>query len=128
MRTQYSYKSRDRSLRAAYLRIIRASKGMHITRKVIISLLQEQPAPRFYIEPDTARVYIKNYKRYKGKSFKEAMVADLKENLNRLKAENPDAPQAWLYEEVVKQPAKSYYMSDHRIEEVIFNYSGRNGK
>jgi hypothetical protein len=121
---------RKRALDAAYKRIIKASKGIakHISRKTIIALMQEQSAPRFYITPETARLYINKYCKRKGNSLKAAMVEDLIVNFNRLKAENPDAPKAWLYEVVVEQPAKSFYMSDHRIEEVIFNYSGRNGK
>ncbi len=56
------------------------------------------------------------------------MIADLIDNFNRLKQENPNAPLEWLYEVVVEQPSKSFYMSKHRIEEIIFNYTGRNGK
>lgn len=121
---------RNRALEAAYKRIIKASKGLakHISRKTIIALMQEQSAPRFYITAETARLYINNYSKRRRSTLKVAMIEDLISTYNRLKAENPDAPKEWLYEEVVLQPAKSFYMSDHRIEEVIFQYSGRNGK
>lgn len=121
---------RNKALDAAYKRIIRASKGLarHISRNTIIALMQEQSAPRFYITPETARLYLNNYCKRKNNTLKAAMVEDLTENFNRLKRENPDAPKEWLYETVVLQPAKSFYMSDHRIEEVIFQYKGRNGK
>ncbi len=56
------------------------------------------------------------------------MVADLKATFARLQSENPYATKEWLYEKVVEQPAKSFYMSKHRIKEIVFNYSGRNGK
>lgn len=121
---------RNKALENAYMRIIKASKGLakHISRKTIIAVLKEQSAPRFYITSETARLYINNYIKPKRDTLKSAMIEDLISNFNRLKAENPDAPKEWLYEIVVEQPAKSFYMSDHRIEEVIFQYKGRNGK
>ena len=118
---------RNQALERAYKRIIKAGKGVNfMSRKTIIALIQEQPAPRFYITPFTAQIYILGKKR-KWRANPD-MIADLMENYNRLKAENPDAKKEWLYETVVEQPAKSFYMSDKRIEEVIFQYSGRNGK
>lgn len=119
---------RNRALDAVYKRIIKASRGVRfLSRKTVIALIQEQTAPRFYITPETAKLYIRGNRKLQ-KSLKPNMVADLIENFNRLVAENPNAPKEWLYEIVVEQPAKSFYMSDHRIAEVIFNYSGRNGK
>lgn len=121
---------RNRALDAAYKRIIKASKGVakHITRKTIIALIQEQPAPRFYITAETARLYIKNYCKPNSNSIKQAMIADLLENYNRLKQENPAAPKEWLYEVVVEQPAKSFYMSAKRIEEIIFYRLDKKGR
>lgn len=130
MKAQSFSNLKKRALEAAYNRIIRASNELtrHISRNTIIELIQEQPAPRFYITPETARLYINKYRKHKNNGLKDAMMDDLVSNYNRLKEENPDAPKLWLYETVVEQPAKSFYMSNHRIKEVIFQYSGRNGK
>jgi hypothetical protein len=128
MRTQSIIGQRNDALKAAHRQVIRASDGiMNISRQMIISIIKEMPAPRFYISPFTARLYINNNQHCREKSRKPDMVADLIENFNRLKHDNPNAPLEWLYEVVVEQPAKSFYMSSHRIEEIIFNYTGRNG-
>lgn len=129
MATQSIIGQRNDALKAAHKQVIKASNGiMNISRQMIISLIQEMSAPRFYITPFTARLYINNNHQCRDKSRKPDMIADLIDNFNRLKQENPNAPLEWLYEVVVEQPAKSFYMSKHRIEEIIFNYSGRNGK
>ena len=129
MATQSIIGQRNDALKAAHKQVIKASNGiMNISRQMIISLIQEMPAPRFYITPFTARLYINNNHQCRDKSRKPDMIADLIDNFNRLKQENPNAPLEWLYEVVVEQPSKSFYMSKHRIEEIIFNYTGRNGK
>lgn len=129
MATQSIIGQRNDAIKAAHKQVIKASNGiMNISRQMIISLIQEMPAPRFYITPFTARLYINNNHQCRDKSRKPDMIADLIDNFNRLKQENPNAPLEWLYEVVVEQPAKSFYMSKHRIEEIIFNYTGRNGK
>lgn len=120
---------RNLSLQDVYYRIIKARYGIrNVSRKTIISIIQEMSAPRFYITPFTAQLYINNNNQCRNRGRKQDMIADLMDNYNRLKRENPNAPKMWLYETVVEQPAKSFYMSAHRIEEIIFNYTGRNGK
>lgn len=121
---------RNAALREVHKRIIKASGGIgNVSRGAIVSLIGEQSAPRFYISPFTARLYItQRYKCSEENSPKQAMVSDLVETYRRLIVTYPNAPKEWLYEKVVEQPAKSFYLSAHRIEEIIFNYSGRNGK
>lgn len=127
MRTGEMISKRNRALEKVYRRVIKSGRGVNfLSRKTIIELIKEQPAPRFYILPDTAKFFLLGLR--KESETNKGIVADLRENYNRLKAENPDAKKEWLYETVVLQPAKSFYMSDHRIEEVIFQYKGRNGK
>jgi hypothetical protein len=122
-------RERNKVLKKAHEQIIKASHGVgYISRQTIIELIQEQPAPRFYITPYMANLYINNIKHRRSKCRKQEMIKDLIENYNRLKAENPDKPKEWLYEHVVEQPAKSFYMSDRSIKEVIFQYSGRSSK
>ena len=53
------------------------------------------------------------------------MIKDLVENFERLRNKYPDATRGTLYQMVVEQPAKSFYLSEHRIYEIIFTYSGR---
>lgn len=129
METYKIIEQRNFALREAYKQIIKASRGINnVSRRTIISIIQEMSAPRFYITPFTAQLYINNNNQCRDKSRKKEMIADLMDNYNLLKQKNPNAPKMWLYEMVVKQPAKSFYMSSHRIEEIIFNYTGRNGK
>lgn len=129
MRPVTLIEQRNEALRVLHKNIIAESHGIqYLTRQSIISFIHEQPAPRFYITPFTARLYINNNNKCADNGEKQDMIADLFENYHRLCRENPNAPKEWLYEVVVEQPAKSFYMSKHRIEEIIFNYSGRNGK
>ncbi len=128
MDTDRVIEQRNCALREAHKRIIAASSGINnVSRRTIISLIQEMSAPRFYITPFTAQLYINNNNQCRNRGRKQDMIADLMDNYNRLKLANPNAPKMWLYETVVEQPAKSFYMSAHRIEEIIFNYTGRNG-
>lgn len=129
METYRITEQRNRALKDAHKRIISASRGVrNVSRQTVISLIQEMPAPRFYITPFMAQLYINNISHRRDKSRKQEMIADLMDNFHRLAQEHPDAPKWLLYEMVVEQPAKSFYMSDHRIAEIIFNYTGRNGK
>lgn len=119
---------RNKALRALHRAIISESRNLgYLTCATIVVYIYGQPAPRFYITPYSARLYINGRKTADSKR-KRDMVADLKEAFVRLQRENPYAPKEWLYEKVVEQPAKSFYMSKHRIKEIVFNYSGRNGK
>ena len=120
---------RKRDLNAVYKNIISASRGVgSLSRDTILSLVSEQPAPRFYITPFTAQLYITGVSNTPISPQKKAMVEHLIGTYNRLVKENPNAQKQWLYEVVVEQPAKSFYISKHRIKEIIFNYTGRNGK
>lgn len=119
---------RNKALRALHRTIISESRNLgYMTCATIVAYIYSQPAPRFYLTPFSARLYINNRKVADSKC-KRDMVADLKEAFARLQRENPNAPKEWLYEKVVEQPAKSFYVSKHRIKEIVFNYSGRNGK
>lgn len=120
-------KQRNKDITMAYERIVKAGAYIrNVSRSTIISLIQEQSAPRFYIAPHTAKLYLLNIHqpgtRYRQKKH---MIDDLRENFYRLKQQNPGKPKEWLYENVVEMPAKSFYVSAHRIEEIIFQYSGR---
>lgn len=122
-------KERKEVLRGIHAQIIKANSCVGpISRKGIIELIQEQPAPRFYISPYTAQLYINDIQHRRTNSKRPDMMQDLLENYNRLKAENPNQTKEWLYEHVVEQPAKSFYLTAMRIEEIIFGYRTRKKK
>lgn len=121
---------RDKELRHCYEKILRSCSNTRLlSRRSILSLLSGMPAPRFFITPYWASLYILRH--YKGLNInrrKRGMIDDLVENYERLRIEYPYATKCDLYEMLVEQPAKSFYMSEQRIKEIIFNYTGRNGK
>ena len=128
------YRERNAALRKVYSDIIH-TQGVnlnYLNRNSILDLIAEQPAPRFYITPEIAGWYICQYYRNNKmpliKPHKQAMVLDLVENYERLRQQYPDMHKWALYDMVVEQPAKSFYMNKQRIKEIIFNYTGRNGK
>ena len=116
-------RERNKVLIREHEKIIKASHNVgYIPRSAIIALIQELPAPRFYITPFMANLYINNIQHRRSRGRKQEMIKDLIENYNRLRAENPSKTKEWLYEHVVEQPAKSFYMSDRSIKEIIFQY------
>ena len=118
---------RNEDVRKAYERVSKASVGInYISSETIISIVADEPAPRFYISPYWARVIIRNH--YKGTNscrVKQAMILDLVENYERLLALKPNMRKKTLYGMVVEQPAKSFYISPRSIKEIVFNYKGR---
>ena len=127
------FEQRNAALRKLYSDIIHA-QGVNLnymSRSTILDIIAEQPASRFYITPEIAGWYICQY--YSGKmplmkAHKQQMVLDLVSVYERLRKEHPDMRKWVLYEKVVEQPARSFYMNTKRIKEIIFNYTGRNGK
>ena len=102
----------------------------YMRRSVFLDILSKESAPRFYISPEWARRYIMSYyggsKWMRGRGrLRKAMIADLVEQYERLMQEHPRVSKDWLYMKVVEQPARSFYMSRKRMQEVLFRYSGR---
>ena len=120
-------KQRNQDLQATYRQVLRATENVqYLSRNTLISVLQEQPAPRFYLTPYQASLYIlRAYRQGNTARRKQAMIADLVKNYERLRHLYPEASKTVLYELVVEQPAKSFYMSEHRMKEIVFGYSGR---
>ncbi len=121
-------RQRNKDLHTAYKRLLQATIGArYVSRESILTLLQQQPAPRFYLTPYQAMRYICAYYQMKTATHrKQEMILDLVETYERLRKQYPQTTKTILYEMVVEQPAKSFYMSKHRIQEIVFNYSGRN--
>ncbi len=132
MESSIYIEERNEALKEAYKRIVSAKgvNSMFLNREALLQILIEQPAPKFYISPEWAKRHItahyKGYpkclqKRGYGKQNNK-MIEDLVEQYEKLMQNNPDAPKKWLYENVVLQPAKSFYVSLRRAKEIIFNY------
>lgn len=120
-------KQRNQDLQNAYAQLIKASNNIkYLSRNSILKLLQQQPAPRFYLTPYQAMRYIcAFYANNTAKHRKQDMIKDLVQNYERLRTLYPKTTKTIIYEMVVEQPAQSFYMNLHRIQEIIFNYSGR---
>ena len=131
MKTLHECKQeRNRAIQELYNQIRRSQVNKNLlTRNVIISTILEQPAPRFYILPYQAKVLILRY--YNNgckipentKPNKREMIQDLIANYERLRNQFPHTPKEKIYEMVVEQPAKSFYMTFARVQDVVFNYS-----
>lgn len=124
---------RNLVLQGLYNRIIKSHVNLKMmSRDMIVSVIIEQPAPRFYIAPQRAKWLILYYYRHKDKlpmsGNKKKMIEDLVENYERLCKEFPNTDKEKIYEYVVEQPAKSFYMSHRNIRDVIFNYTGRQNR
>ena len=128
MRKNPIIQQRNHDLKEAYRKIIQASQTLRYStpQRMIASIIAEMPAPRFYISPFSAQLYITGEYRNRNLSRrKRAMIADLVENYEQLRRLYPEAQKSAIYALVVEQPAKSFYMTEKRICEIIYNYTGR---
>jgi len=130
MRNIDIYQLREKDLRAAYNRLscVHGINFRYLKFSSIVSMLLEESAPRFYIAPEWAYQVIRRYKTKGIVTGNEAMLKDLVREYDRVKSQNPDMPVCQICKLAVESPAKSFYMSPHRVREIIFNYTGRNGK
>lgn len=126
---------RDADLRALYQRIIHLQSVnlRYMKRSAIVALLATEPAPRFYLTEEQAGwaicQYYRNGRIPRCRPMKQAMILDLVDQYEKMRKEHPHAQKNILYKLAVEQPAKSFYMSNQRIREIIFNYSCRaNGR
>lgn len=102
-----------------------------IERSDLLDLILEHPAPRFYITPKMAERYVLGYKKQLDRviqSRKINMIEDLVSVYNREVSRRKNSSREMIWHYVVTSPAKSFYVSKKRLEEIIFNYTGRNGK
>lgn len=122
---------RNNELRRLYAALTSGNSvnKIHMSKSMIVDVIYEHPAPRFYIERAMAWKYILGeWSQTNTNRRKRDMIADLMENFKRLCEEHPYDKKEVIVGMAIEQPAKSFYMSKHRIKEIIFNYSGRNGK
>lgn len=118
---------RDRDLKNLHTSVIKNSgvNPMYLSRETILSTLSSQPAPRFYLKAQQAESYVVGY--YKQvtsvkSAHKRAMILDLVQVFEKIRSENIHLPMADIWQLVVKHPAKSFYLSQQRIKEIIYNY------
>ncbi len=94
----------------------------------IILLVSRQTAPKFYISPKKAEQYVCNYYRgvYLLKSYAgRKKIEDLVETYERLKEQHPDKSQKWLWTMTAESQAKSFYLSDNSITQIVRGYLKR---
>jgi len=124
MKDKAILQQRNDDLRATYERVNKASEGMlYISSSSLLSIVAEEPAPRFYINPRWAREIIRRY--YKGiatPTTRRDMIEDLVDNYERLKVLYPKARKKQLFRLLVEQPARSFYLSPYSIRDIVFNY------
>lgn len=95
----------------------------YLPRKVIINVLMESPAPRFYISAKLAERYVKWY--YAGdpgalRNRKLAMIKDLVDVYERKRKQRPYTPVYLLWQEVVDSPAKSFYATPQLLTDIVY--------
>ena len=126
---------RNKAIQDIYKRIIHSQVNKNLlSNDIIVSIVLEQPAPRFYISTSMAKKLIMNH--YNGcyihgggkRTLKKAMDQDLVQNYERLRAQFPNTPKEKIYEYVVEQPAKSFYLTYRCMRDIIFNWTGRSRK
>lgn len=118
---------RDRDLKNLHTSVIKNSgvNPMYLTREFIVSTLASQPAPRFYIKAQQAESYVVGYYKqvsYVKSELKRSMILDLVQVFEQIRSDNIHLPMADIWQLVVEHPAKSFYLSNQRIKEIIYNY------
>lgn len=121
---------RNTEIQNIYKRILKSAVNINsLNNDAIVSIVLEQPAPRFYISPGQAETLISNYYNMGGtfpdnkRTIKQEMTMDLVANYERLRNKFPHTPKDRIYEMVVEQPAKSFYITHRNMRDIIFNYN-----
>lgn len=119
---------RNRDLQDAYRRFIRlGSVNMrYIRRQYLIRHLINQPAPRFYICPKVAERYVLGYLKGRRKtlhSSKIEMIEDLVGVYRSIVSSGEALRQYEVWERVVESPARKFYITPERAEEILFNHN-----
>lgn len=121
---------RNTEIQNIYKRILKSAVNINsLNNDAIVSIVLEQPAPRFYISPGQAETLISNYYNMgctfpdNKRTIKQEMTVDLVANYERLRNRFPHTPKDRIYEMVVEQPAKSFYITHRNMRDIIFNYN-----
>ena len=117
---------RDRDLSNIYDNLVKC-KGLNVKimkRSLIINTFMEMPAPRFYITEKMVERYVCAYLkgRYITKNrLKIKMIDDLVENYNRIVSSNCYLTKSAIWAEIVRSPAKSFYVDRRTLMNILFN-------
>ena len=118
---------RDNDLRNLHAIVIKNSgvNPMYLSRETIVQTIASHSAPRFYICARLAQSYVIGY--YKNRESvkydrKKAMILDLVRVFEEIRSENIHLPMSDIWQMVVEHPAKSFYLTNQRILEIIYNY------
>lgn len=120
-------------LRRIYVRIAKESgiNNRFLTYKFVAEQIEKYEAPRFYITEHVACLLVCSY--YKGQTshkskIKQAMVKDLVSVYEEITEKHPNALKFEIWERVVNHPAKSFYMTQGNIIDVLSRHSYYNKK
>lgn len=115
--------ARNKDLRAAYDRIRKVLDLSFLDPNTLCHIIASLPAPRFYIDSATARLYL-NGVRHPKTSITQALVDDLKENFQRLRQlYSHKMSNCELHELLVEQPAKHFYLTHRTLLCVVKRYA-----
>lgn len=121
---------RNRALRKRFDMISRdyGVNSKYIDRAYLLDLMEQSPAPRFYIEAKQAERYVVAYYKnrditsFRNSPTKQRMMLDLVETFERVRSANMDMQMRDIWEMVVREPAKEFYISRATIKKIVFNY------
>jgi hypothetical protein len=121
---------RNKEVEKVYKNIVSSSSAnmRYVSRDVVLEIIMQHPAPRFYITPKMAERYVLGYKRQLPSiinSSKLPMIEDLVSVNDKAVIRYKNQSRTMIWEHVVKSQAKSFYMTKKRIEEIIYKW--RNG-
>lgn len=129
MGSQTLIHERNIALQDLHKRILHSSVNKNLlTTDIIVSIILEEKAPRFYITPHQAELLVRKYRndgcRFPSNKIgpRREMIKDLNEEYEKLVARFPHTPKKTIFKMLVEQPAKSFYMRDYRVRDVILNY------
>lgn len=118
---------RNKEVMKIYDNIIssKSVNSKYISRDLVLRLIEQHPAPRFYITPKMAERYVIAYKKQDPsilESRKLPMIKDLAEVYDKLIKFRKVSLKTRVWSLVVQSEAKSFYLTQRRIQDIIFGY------
>ena len=116
-------KSREKFIRETFFDILKSSSsGLYtISTEEVISILMEQPAPRFFVSFHTARRMVSLMIRgIQPKGINKNKLMMYKEILDRYIQEGGDGKQYKALERIIEQPAPSLYVNRSTMRSIVY--------
>lgn len=119
---------RNRDLQKAYTDFLQTHSvnKYYIRRSFVMDRIVNSPAPRFYIGTKTAERYVLGYLNGSRKIMhhrKLEMIEDLVRTYRAVLSSGECAHRYEIWERVVQSPARKFYITPARAEEIIFNHN-----